>query len=158
MTDNDLTDRIFNDATSIKSQRKRTKQVYYDFKEAQVIHDKKVLNKEGQGDGNEEEGEGEGWKARNRNGGVMGEACKRFKNRPYSFESIQMQTIVSNYNLLQQMGFIEPQVLQNETISNMMSERDNTISMIKKRGRPKKFDLTYEDMQKYTHIMPFSFV
>ena len=29
-----------------------------------------------------------------------------------------------------------------------MNERDNSISMIKKRGRPKKFDLTYEDMLK----------
>ncbi len=34
LTDNDLTDRIFNDATTQKTNRKRTRQVYYNFKDA----------------------------------------------------------------------------------------------------------------------------
>ena len=42
MTDNDLTDRIFNDATQIKSGRKRNKQVYLNFKEAQDIFNEKT--------------------------------------------------------------------------------------------------------------------
>jgi len=35
------------------------------------------------------------------------------KRRPTSFESVQMQTTVSNINMLHQMGFLEPQVLGN---------------------------------------------
>ncbi len=59
-----------------------------------------------------------------------------------------MHAIVHNYNLLSQMGFLEQEVLQSEEISKMMAEKDAGISLIKKRGRPKKFDLTYEDMLK----------
>lgn len=44
LTDNDLTERIFNDATQIKSGRKKNKQVYLNFKDAQDI-----LNQKGEG-------------------------------------------------------------------------------------------------------------
>ena len=52
------------------------------------------------------------------------------------------------------MGFLEPQVLANETVNRVMIENDSAVSNVRKRGRPRKFDLTYEDMLKY--IMNFN--
>jgi hypothetical protein len=52
------------------------------------------------------------------------------------------------------MGFLEPQVLANETVNRVMIENDSAVSNVRKRGRPRKFDLTYEDMLKY--IMYFN--
>lgn len=78
----------------------------------------------------------------------LAEAAARFKHRPHSFESLKMQTIISNYNLLQSMGFLEPQVAQSELINKSITNNENVLSLNKKRGRPKKFDLTYEDMLK----------
>ena len=42
LTNNDFTDHAFNYATSIKSARKRSKQVFLNFKEAQDIFNDKV--------------------------------------------------------------------------------------------------------------------
>jgi len=39
--------------------------------------------------------------------------------------------------------------MQSEPINKLVNEKEEVIqSLIKKRGRPKKFDLTYEDMLK----------
>ena len=46
------------------------------------------------------------------------------------------------------MGFLETKVLQSEAVNKVMIDSDNVVSLSKKRGRPKKFDLTYEDMLK----------
>lgn len=46
LTDNELTERIFNDATSQKTNRKRTRQMYYNFKDAQSIYEQKVKGRE----------------------------------------------------------------------------------------------------------------
>lgn len=70
------------------------------------------------------------------------------KLRPHGFESNQLQTIVGNVALLNQMGFLDPEVLENDEIKRIMIENDNALSSVRKRGRPKKFDLTYEDMMK----------
>lgn len=59
-----------------------------------------------------------------------------------------MQTIVGNVALLNQMGFLDPEVLENDEIKRIMIENDNALSSVRKRGRPKKFDLTYDDMMK----------
>jgi hypothetical protein len=40
LTDNPYTDHIFNDATAQRTARKRTRQVVFNFKEAQGIHDR----------------------------------------------------------------------------------------------------------------------
>ena len=53
-----------------------------------------------------------------------------------------------NYNLLSSMGFLENRVLQSEAVNKALAVNENTVSNSKKRGRPKKFDLTYEDMLK----------
>ncbi len=70
------------------------------------------------------------------------------KLRPHGFESNQLQTIVGNVALLNQMGFLDPEVLENDEIKRIMIENDNALSSVRKRGRPKKFDLTYDDMMK----------
>lgn len=59
-----------------------------------------------------------------------------------------MKIIMDNYNLLSQMGFLDAEVLQSESINRVVADSDNAISLLKKRGRPRKFDLTYEDMLK----------
>ena len=59
-----------------------------------------------------------------------------------------MQTVVSNINMLHQIGFLEPHVLANEQVYRVMMENDQAISNVRKRGRPRKVDLTYEDMMK----------
>jgi len=46
------------------------------------------------------------------------------------------------------MGFLEPHVLGNEKVNQVMIENDSAVSNVRKRGRPRKFDLTYEDMMK----------
>ncbi len=43
-----MTDRIFNDATALKTNRKRMRQTYFNFKDAQIIHNRKVNNNETQ--------------------------------------------------------------------------------------------------------------
>lgn len=70
------------------------------------------------------------------------------KLRPHGFESNQLQTIVGNITLLNQMGFLEPEVLESEQINRIMADNDSAVSSVRKRGRPRKFDLTYEDMMK----------
>jgi hypothetical protein len=49
---------------------------------------------------------------------------------------------------MHQMGFLEPEVLANEAVQRVMIENDQAMSNVRKRGRPRKFDLTYEDMLK----------
>ncbi len=44
------------------------------------------------------------------------------------------------------MGFLEADVLANDTVNRVMAENDSAVSNVRKRGRPRKFDLTYEDM------------
>jgi hypothetical protein len=46
------------------------------------------------------------------------------------------------------MGFLDNKVLQSETINKVITDSENAVSLNKKRGRPKKFDLTFEDMLK----------
>ena len=60
-----------------------------------------------------------------------------------------MQTLVENYNLLASMGYLDNQVLENEKINQLIVDNENQNQQNKKRGRPKKFDITYEEMQKY---------
>ncbi|CDW79536.1 dna binding and zinc-finger domain-containing protein [Stylonychia lemnae] len=139
LTDNELTERIFNDATSQKTARKRTRQMHYNFKDAQRIHDTKLSGR----DNNFEEDYESAYKRQN----TGYEANSRFKHRPHNFESTKMQAIIQNYNLLSQMGFLDQKVMQSEPINKLVNEKEEVIqSLIKKRGRPKKFDLTYEDM------------
>lgn len=171
LTDNELTNRIFNDATSQKSNRKKTKQVFFNFKEAQNIHDKKVQGQEildlQQSAGNYSELMIEGRTLQTGAGKFdephfenpykrlksfaesnISSALNQFKHRPHSFESTKMQTIISNYNMLSQMGFLDQNVMQSEAINRLVNEQEEVIqALIKRRGRPKKFDITYEDMQ-----------
>ena len=46
LTNNPYTDRIFDDATLQKTSRKRSRQVTFNFKDAQKIYDRKVEGKE----------------------------------------------------------------------------------------------------------------
>lgn len=46
LTNNPYTDHIFNDATALRTGRKRTKQVIINFKEAQNIYERKISGKE----------------------------------------------------------------------------------------------------------------
>ena len=73
---------------------------------------------------------------------------QRNKIRPHAFESTQLQTIVANVTLLNQMGFLDPDVLANEQVNRIMADNDSAMSSVRKRGRPRKFDLTFEDMMK----------
>ena len=46
------------------------------------------------------------------------------------------------------MGFLDHEVLSNDYVNRIMQENDsaNAFSNVRKRGRPRKFDLTYDDM------------
>jgi hypothetical protein len=46
------------------------------------------------------------------------------------------------------MGFLEGEVLANDQVNRIMFENDSAVSNVRKRGRPRKFDLTYDDMLK----------
>lgn len=48
LTNNPLTESIFNDATAAKTARRRVRQVKFDFRDAQRIYEKKVSGKESQ--------------------------------------------------------------------------------------------------------------
>lgn len=49
---------------------------------------------------------------------------------------------------MHQMGFLDHEVLSNDYVNRIMAENDsaNAFSNVRKRGRPRKFDLTYDDM------------
>jgi hypothetical protein len=70
------------------------------------------------------------------------------KIRPHGFESTQLQTLIGNVNLLNQMGFLEPEVVESAQVNKIMIDNDSALSSVRKRGRPRKFDLTYEDLMK----------
>lgn len=39
-------------------------------------------------------------------------------------------------------------MLENESVNKVMIENDSAVSSVRKRGRPRKIDLTYEDILK----------
>lgn len=142
LTNNPYTDIIFNDATALKTQKKRTRQVVLNFRETKYINERQL--KKDQVTSHEDNEVLAGTK---RKGSLAEQAFSaRQKLRPHAFESSQLQTIVSNINLLHQMGFLEADVLANDTVNRVMAENDSAVSNVRKRGRPRKFDLSYEDM------------
>jgi hypothetical protein len=46
------------------------------------------------------------------------------------------------------MGFLDPEVVESAQVNKIMIENDCALSSVRKRGRPRKFDLTYEDLMK----------
>jgi hypothetical protein len=46
------------------------------------------------------------------------------------------------------MGFLEPEVVESAQVNKIMIENDSALSSVRKRGRPRKFDLTYDDLMK----------
>jgi len=57
------------------------------------------------------------------------------KIRPHGFESTQLQTLIGNVNLLNQMGFLEPEVVESAQVNKIMIDNDSALSSVRKRVR-----------------------
>ena len=68
--------------------------------------------------------------------------------RGLSFESGLSKQIMENFNTLQQIGYLEPRVLESDGVINFVSQYDSNGVGIQKRsrGRPKRVEVYYEDL------------
>jgi len=74
---------------------------------------------------------------------------EKFQYRPHNFEYMKMKNVIHNANLLKELGFLDPKLMENEKFNEMLMHNQSSASAFsKKRGRPRKMELAYEDLLK----------